>query len=95
MSVAIAPHSKARTPLTEENAFTLTEGQQTPLSPNPPMPCDPLGPQPEAGVPHTWDLDVINGNHFIQLHQKPLCEGGQICYEEAGILLGKFLEEIE
>lgn len=55
----------------------------------------PLGPQHKAGVPLTWNLDVINGDHFIQLYQEPLCEGGQIRYEEAGILLGSFLEETE
>ena len=53
----------------------------------------PLGPGHKAGGAHTCNLDIVNGDHLIQLQQELLSEGGQAGYEKPAVLPGEFLEE--
>lgn len=47
----------------------------------------------KASGEHTCNLDIINGDHLIQLQQELLGEGGQAGYEKPGVLPCGLLEE--
>lgn len=66
--------------------------KQLPLAHHAP-PTYPLGPRHRLVVPLTCNLDIVNGDHFIQLQQELLGEGGQAGYEKLAVLPGEFLEK--
>ena len=53
----------------------------------------PWGQGTKASGAHTCNLDIVNGDHLIQLQQELLGEGGQGGYEKPGVLPYAFLEE--
>lgn len=55
--------------------------------------ANPPGPGHQAAAPLTCNLDVIDGDDFVQLQQKLLGEGGQAGYEGPAAPPGAFLEE--
>ena len=55
----------------------------------------PWGQGTKASGAHTCNLDIVNGDHLIQLQQELLGEGGQGGYEKPGVLPYAFLEETQ